>query len=195
MRAVKLGILAAAAACLMGTSTAWACDVLGSVVCGGTGEPVANVQLTFTQGAVSYSAGPTDANGAFGFYLYEGSFGMWGVTLDLSGAGGPASFPIDPVEIAWPGEDVAFVLAPIVVDVPGCEPPPPPPPPSTADCSPGYYKNHPTAWCGPCGFSVDVCNSLLNDLRTGGSSGAREAAKAQIDACFGTAAASPCQDD
>jgi len=109
-----------------------------------------------------------------------------------------------------------------------CPPPPPPcdpkkdpkcPPPKkvTADCSPGYYKNHPEEWCSgyvgsgspsdpdypgsdlskPCA-SGGGCTTLLGQLnnhtpRIG--AGIREGAKLFLDACFVTAAASPCEDD
>jgi len=80
----------------------------------------------------------------------------------------------------------------------------PPPPKVTADCSPGYYKNHPEAWCGvtcpatgTVQFTGATCDLLLDQLNTHGPGGAaiREDAKGRIDACFGTAVASPCEDD
>jgi hypothetical protein len=117
--------------CLMGTSKASAWGVEGSVVCEGTAEPVANVQLTFTQGAFSYPAGPTDASGLLAFHINggEGDIGLWGVTLNLTGAGGPASVVIAPVYIDGPpAYGVPYVIAPIEVDaslVPACAPPPP----------------------------------------------------------------------
>jgi hypothetical protein len=96
-------------------------------------------------------------------------------------------------------------------------PPPPPPKKVTADCSPGYYKNHPEEWCSTyvgtgspsdpdypgselskdCA-SYEGCTVLLEQLnnhtrRTG--AGIREGAKLFLDTCFVTAAASPCEDD
>ena len=82
--------------------------------------------------------------------------------------------------------------------------PPCPPPKAPADCSPGFYKNHPEAWCdvvcpttGTVLFTGGACDLLVTFLsvKGPGSEAIRDAAKAQIDACFGTAAASPCTDD
>lgn len=129
MRMVKSGVLAAAAACLMGISTAaWAVDVQGSVVCAGTSTGIPDVGATFTQGGFTYTAW-TDANGVFNFHIYGdgGSLGTWGATLDLTAAGGPADASMGDVYIGW---GTPFILAPFEVDVEGCAPPPPPPPPS-----------------------------------------------------------------
>lgn len=197
MRALKWGVLVAAMA-WAGLASAWWVD--GTVVCQGTTQAVANVELSFTQGSFVYPAGPTDQFGWFTFHIEQdaGQIGMWDVALTYGGVTVQGA----PVFIDGPpAYGVPFTLAPIEVDaslVPECggePPPPPPPPPKAADCSPGYYKNHPAAWCGPCDFSAEKCSALLQGLTTRGSSGAREAAKAEIDACFGTAAASPCLDD
>ena len=82
--------------------------------------------------------------------------------------------------------------------------PPPPPTKATADCSPGFYKNHPETWCdvtcpttGTVVFTDGTCDLLVTLLsaKGSGSSTLREFAKDGIDACFGTAALSPCEDD
>ena len=102
---------------------------------------------------------------------------------------------------AWPptwyiglGINPTPVLLPdFQVDVPGCTPPPP----AEADCSPGYYKNHPETWCTRCGYDAAACTAEVANLSARGSESAaiRDAAKARVDACFGTAEASPCLDD
>ncbi len=97
------------------------------------------------------------------------------------------------------------------VEEPPCEPP-------TADCSIGYYKTHPGEWCfgyigtGPgssdpsfpasalseaCATGVG-CTVLLQQLNNNTpmtGEAIRAGAKAFLDACFGTAEASPCDDD
>jgi hypothetical protein len=79
----------------------------------------------------------------------------------------------------------------------------------TADCSPGYYKNnlldgpHPVCTngidcvAGVPDLSALDCADLVIDLSAelGSDKATREAAKAILDACFGTAANSPCEDD
>jgi hypothetical protein len=74
----------------------------------------------------------------------------------------------------------------------------------TADCSPGFYKNNKERWCGvECPASPGTaiveptCSLLVIQLSSelGSPKAVRDAAKAVIDACFGTAAASPCTDD
>ena len=108
----------------------------------------------------------------------------------------------------------AFSLALVGVSVPAAyaQKPPPPCDPKTqkcdggADCSPGFYKNHPDTWdngiccAGNTGDAVsgEQCDILLEMLKAHGFAGAaqqRAAAKGVLDACFGTAAASPCTDD
>jgi hypothetical protein len=78
-------------------------------------------------------------------------------------------------------------------------PPPPPPPPSDAECSPGYWKNHPETWQGICCTEATdpTCSALLSNLRAQGpGSGAiREAAAEFLDECFGSGEATPCTDD
>lgn len=86
-----------------------------------------------------------------------------------------------------------------------------PPPKKGADCSPGYYKNHISAWCDPgdtqptvdtiaCGGIIGTvtCQDLVDDwldASQGNPVSEREAAKACLDAMFGSAEASPCEDD
>jgi hypothetical protein len=90
------------------------------------------------------------------------------------------------------------------------------PPKVTADCSPGYYKNHPEEWCSTyvgsgspsdpaypgSGLSRDcasgnTCTLLINNVSAelGASKEQREGVKAILDACFETAEESPCEDD
>ena len=79
---------------------------------------------------------------------------------------------------------------------------------TTADCSPGYYKNHPEQWCSsnpdfPGGnlsrncASGAACGALITQLqaRGPGSEAIRNAAKGVLDTCFGTNENSPCEDD
>jgi hypothetical protein len=92
-----------------------------------------------------------------------------------------------------------------------------PPPKVTADCSPGYYKNHPEEWCN--GYIGDGspsdpdypgselskacasglgCTVLLRQLKNHTpvvGADIREGAKLYLDTCFGTAELSPCEDD
>jgi hypothetical protein len=80
----------------------------------------------------------------------------------------------------------------------------------TADCSPGFYKNRllnvdlrkrlcpitcPVATEGI--IDNAECAQLVIDLSAelGSDEATRSAAKATLDACFGTAEASPCEDD
>jgi len=79
---------------------------------------------------------------------------------------------------------------------------------TTADCSPGYYKNHVEEWCSTnpdypgsdlsrnCASGAE-CGALLEQLRARGpgSEAIRRAAKGVLDTCFRTASASPCEDD
>ena len=80
---------------------------------------------------------------------------------------------------------------------------PPPPKDVTADCSPGFYKNHTDTWddgiccTGDALTSGTACNVIFNQLNAQGpGSGAiRGTATDFLNACFVTAAASPCTDD
>lgn len=88
----------------------------------------------------------------------------------------------------------------------------------TADCSIGYYKEHPGEWCfgyisqGPgqsdpsfpasalseacaTGAGCTVLLQQLNNQTPVLGEAIREGAKATLDACFGTAELSPCDDD
>ncbi len=76
MRSVKLGFLMAAAMCVIGPSTAWACTVYGTVVCQGTDQPVAGVELTFVDDTTERLAPATDASGDF-------NLDLWGATWDV----------------------------------------------------------------------------------------------------------------
>jgi len=72
-----------------------------------------------------------------------------------------------------------------------------------ADCSPGYYKKHVDTWdsgrccLGDARDSGTACGQIYLQLcaECGGTATTRAAAKEILDACFGTAAASPCTDD
>jgi hypothetical protein len=80
---------------------------------------------------------------------------------------------------------------------------PQPPPADGADCSPGYYKKHTDTWddgiccAGNALTSGTACNQIYLRLcaECGATAQQREDAKAFLDACFGTATASPCRDD
>jgi len=172
-------------------AAAWASDVTGRVVCTGTDVGVENVKVTLT-----YVGNPT--------FDYTASDGVWAmhvdwpqrtydVTLDLTLVGGGV-VDMGTLYVPYAVNPTPFVVPAFEVDVPGCAPPPPPP--TTADCSPGFYKNHPETWCDAC-FGGVGCDAIVNQLSARGPEGAmiRDAAKAEIDACFGTAVASPCVDD
>lgn len=75
MRNVKWGLFLVASL-LIGPSVAWACPVLGTVVCEGTDQPVEGVVLTFTEGGTSRDAPATDAGGDF-------TLDLWGADWDV----------------------------------------------------------------------------------------------------------------
>lgn len=177
------GILAAAGVGVMTWGTAaWACNVQGAVVCVGTLAPVPGVTVTLT-GAGGTVPAVTDGSGAFTSYVAPGTYSS---SLDLTAAG-DGVLALGDAFCGAPTWQVDFGV--IEVDVPGCAP-------VTADCSPGFYKNHPETWCDQC-FGGEGCDVLVGQLSTRGpeSAAVREAAKGAIDACFGTAEASPCVDD
>jgi hypothetical protein len=184
---VKRGLLVAAAIFFVGTSVASACPVEGRVVCAGTGTGIGDVGVMFSQGSQLVDTTVTDADG----YFYAG---VWGTTLDVTLDVNGTLIP-EPQIVC--GDDGALISIPPYQISCGGEPPPPPP--TTADCSPGYYKNHPSTWCtAQCGFTdPNACTAVVRDLSaTGpGSADIREAAKTMLDACFVTAEASPCADD
>lgn len=113
MRNVKWGIFLVASL-LMGPSVAQACIVDGTVVCEGTGAPVAFVTLSFDDGFGGVRTAETDSNGAFS------GLGLWGGTWDIS---------LDSILIrsdTIDGNLATVTLAPIVVSadvVPECQPP------------------------------------------------------------------------
>jgi hypothetical protein len=169
-------------------TAAQACDCTGSVVCASTGAPISGVAVTFSPlpyGGAQFSA-TTDASGNFSVEVGWVGFD-YGATLDLSAAGGASSSFEQPAACAYAGETVAIPAYQVVV--PGCS--------ANADCSPGYYKNHPETWCGTCSIGSATCAEVLGDLSTRGpgSDAVRAAAKGMLDACFGTAESSPCVDD
>jgi hypothetical protein len=186
------GILAVVVACALGWGTASACNVQGRVVCTGTTTGVEGVGVTLDRiGFGDTYVTATDANGFFSTHVAWRGW-TYGVTLDL---GGGVLVPEDPVLCDLNG--TLIDIPAYEVDAPACgTPPPPPPPPVTADCSPGFYKNHPETWCDAC-FAGVGCAQIVEELSSkgAGSAAIRDAAKASIDACFGTAAASPCVDD
>ena len=177
------GILAAAAVSVMTWGTAaWACYVQGAVVCVGTLAPVSGVTVTLTGDGGTVSA-DTGESGSFTSFVAPGTYSS---SLDLTAAG-DGILDLGAAFCGEPTWQVDFGV--IEVDAPGCGP-------VTADCSPGFYKNHPETWCDQC-FGGEGCDLLVSQLSTRGAESAatREAAKAAIDACFGTAEASPCVDD
>ena len=187
------GILAVVTACALGWGTASACNVQGRVVCTGTDTGVSGVGVTLDR--IGFGDTYVTSTNENGFFFTHVAWRGWtyGVTLDL---GGGVLIPEDPVLCDTSG--TLIDIPAYEVDAPTCgtPPPPPPPPPVTADCSPGFYKNHPETWCDAC-FGGEGCALIVEQLgaRGAGSAAIRDAAKAEIDACFGTAAASPCLDD
>lgn len=184
MRKPIRGAMAALLACAaLSASEALACDVTGALVCTGTATGVADTTVSLTIGSETYT-GTTDGSGNL-VPFHVPYAGTYDVAIYLGGVWVSAG-------TATCGEAGGWVinLGTLPVDAPVCAPPP------TADCSPGFYKNHPETWCGAC-FGGNGCDALLTDLAARGadSSALRDGAKAQIDACFGTAAASPCVDD
>ncbi|MGH8555491.1 MAG: hypothetical protein ACREUD_08015 [Gammaproteobacteria bacterium] len=73
------------------------------------------------------------------------------------------------------------------------------PPKDRAECSPGYWKNHPEVWVDICCNDTDnpTCDALSSSLEAKGpGSGAiRESAAEFLDACFGTGDLTPCTED
>jgi hypothetical protein len=190
MTAILRGFLAVMVVCSLGWSTASACDVKGKVVCTGTDTGVPGVGVTLDR--IGFGDTYVTTTDALGFFSTHVAWRGWtyGVTLDL---GGGLIVPESPVLCDTSG--TLIDIPAYEVDAPACGTPPPPPP-TTADCSPGFYKNHPETWCDAC-FGGEGCALIVEQLgaRGSGSAAVREAAKAAIDACFGTAAASPCVDD
>ncbi len=141
MRGIKRGLLVAVAVCLMGTaSTAWACPIIGKVVCPGTDTPAEGVDVIFTAISGYAFENPTwcspvsdvtDQYGEFAQHLCGGVYSVnlnpsVTLTCDLSTQDG-----IDLTATPFEGEGL------------NCAPPPPP----EADCSPGFYKNRTDLWC------------------------------------------------
>jgi hypothetical protein len=189
--AIRRLLVVTVAILLGGATAAWACPVEGRVVCQGTDTGVPNVWVYFSAQGAPGASGATGDTGAFSSYL-EWPGVTYAVTLDL-GDGVLVSEP----PVTCLGDAITIPTYSVEAAFCGTPPPPPPPPETPADCSPGYYKNHVDAWCSPCGFTSVDCAWLVGELTAKGSNGAarRDFAKAQIDACFGTAAASPCTDD
>jgi hypothetical protein len=195
MRKLMRGFLLLGVACLLGAApAAWACcPGPGRVVCVGTDTGVADVKVLFSTAGQDVQVVTSDASGNFETWFAWCGL-SYDITLDLSGAGVTGAGALvsqSPVFCDALGTATPDFLK-YEVEVPGCEPPP-----VTADCSPGYYKNHPEAWCtAQCGF-VEECAVMTAALGAKGSGSAeiRDATKALIDACFVTAAASPCLDD
>jgi hypothetical protein len=68
---------------------------------------------------------------------------------------------------------------PVCADDPVCKtpPPPPPPPPPPGNCSPGFWKNHPTDFAAACALveasgtapaNLDTCAELLTAISCSG---------------------------
>lgn len=182
MGQIRAGLLAALTMCLMGFgTTAWACQVDGLVLCASDQKtPVNGVAVTFTPVGGGEVIGT--ATDIWGYYITHIAVST---TYDVN---------LLALDASCDAEGTAIRLPTIYVDDPLQCPGTPPPP--GADCSPGYYKNHPETWCVQCGFA-SVCASMVSDLGARGPGGAeiRDAAKALIDACFGTGDNSPCLDD
>lgn len=182
MRAIRTGLFAALTMGLMGIgTTAWACQVDGLVLCASDQKTaVSGVDVTFTP--------------VGGGEIISATSDIWGYYVTHIAVSTTYDVNLLAVDAVCDTEGTAITLPTILVDdalqCPGT------PPPAGADCSPGYYKNHPETWCVQCGFA-SVCGQMVSDLsaRGPGSAEIRDAAKALIDACFVTADRSPCSDD
>ncbi|HKY89421.1 MAG TPA: hypothetical protein VJM11_00215 [Nevskiaceae bacterium] len=70
-----------------------------------------------------------------------------------------------------------------------------------AACSPGYFKNHLNKWCNtacPTGTVITECDGFVTMLNwTGPKPGQvkNEAASILNEVCYGTAEASPCEEE
>ncbi len=201
MRKVTVGFLVATAIVLMGmASIASACPIKGKVVCTGTDIPASDVLVVLSceSGWCFDFGGPsadrtdytdllgifgTDENGLVTMHL-DGGF--WSINLDPT-----LSIVCDSTTAGG----IDLTATPFEADGPNCAPPPPP----SADCSPGYYKNHPSVWKTVCAsyYAPYTWQQIVTMLsaQDGATLADRDAAKAMLDACFGTAAASPCMDD
>jgi hypothetical protein len=130
------GIAMAALAVMFVPAAAWSCDVAGRVVCARASAtdpviPLANVQLTFTDGYKTYPnqwapLPPTDASGAYAFRI-DGSGivpGYWTVTLNLSQLGGSSSLVLPQVYIPdlYPAVSVLPDFEVSATDLPMCGP-------------------------------------------------------------------------
>jgi len=150
MRTLTRGILAALAVFLVGTTTpAWACEMLGTLVCeNNTDVVVAGRQVTFD--LVAGSCDPaqrvltSDSGGNFGTDV------CWETTWNVTYFGTLTC-----------GESGLNQLGTVLV-------------PSTdpacgggggADCSPGFYKNHKAAWC-PAGSEAARSGIVCQDEAT-----------------------------
>jgi hypothetical protein len=111
---------------LSAASSAWACgdwpcpsySVVGSVVCQDTGAALPDVGVTVTAGAVSVTD-TTDGAGEWSFSGSSCAAGSYEVTLDLSSAGGSASYALGPVAM---GCADPFTVPAFVVNPPSCAP-------------------------------------------------------------------------
>ncbi len=144
MRKVKLGFVVAAFAALVGAgSVARASDVQGTVVCAGTGLPVADVQVTLAYGASVFS-GLTGADGVFNIHVTP----IY-VTYALTIAGSPAGsfyvgFGLNPTPWLLDGDPGVDGIQPFAADIPGCSPPPPVECEALAGLSDGSFcRDHP----------------------------------------------------
>jgi hypothetical protein len=182
MSASRRGLLAVVVSGILGTGSAWACEVHGSVVC--QSDPavgISGVQVTFTLLAdpnVQYSA-TSGSDGTFGTAVgYLGAFdvNLIAGTDDIvcaidpsTGSGGPIY--MDAIQVDDP------VLCP--------GPPPPPPPPActvtppagiTFPYCPARPLGNPKAECGL--FKLDVLDKV--DASLGASTFASQTAAVAI---------------
>lgn len=179
MKKLIRGVLAVLVASVALSATeAFACDVSGVVVCDGNAVQGVTLRIGSQDFAMTVDGGAVS-----GHVAYAGTYDVIVVIGGVEYAQGTATCGAGGI---W-----SIDLGTLQVDAPVCVP-------VTADCSPGFYKNHPETWCGAdlC-FSGEKCDELLQALASRGadSAGTREGAKGELDACFGTAQASPCVDD
>lgn len=145
-------VVVAVLAMVGGAAPAWACEIQGNLVCeNDTSVAVPGEAIEFHQTAGDVT-GPSsftltsDASGNIGSGTHVGWETSWDVTYFGSftcGSGGQN----------WIGQ----ILVPSTN--PKCGGP------GGADCSPGFYKNHLTAWC-PAGSAAATSGITCQDDRT-----------------------------
>lgn len=188
MRAVKASFFAATMVCLLGASAAWACETSGKFVCstdtsiGIGGLPVTISSLYETVNATTCNDASVCEVGTFSTHVtYAADY-----ALDPSGAVAYCGAPDYLI-------NYGMILVDDPVQCPGDKP---------ANCSPGYYKSPKgkLTWDTECAEFYAPLGDYAHVLwmlsaEEGAGLTDRAAAKAALDACFGTASNSPCEYD